>query len=217
MPTCLGSGLLPKLYSEFLPRYPGVVLDAHTSETCVDIVAGGYDVAIRVAQRLTDSTLTARRLATSPLVRRRAIVSAGARHTVASGGAGPASVSRLTAREAAERGWYFRAGNERFSVPIDFWAASVPICVARAACSGLGFVYLRSESSPTSCSTARCRSLPEFCRASKRGSMPCTPAARRPRTRQRSSISCATLADVRRHRVRALPRLDRWRLPTSGK
>jgi len=57
MPTCLGSGLLPKLYSEFLPRYPGIVLDAHTSETCVDIVAGGYDVAIRVAQRLTDSTL----------------------------------------------------------------------------------------------------------------------------------------------------------------
>jgi DNA-binding transcriptional LysR family regulator len=29
MPTCLGSALLPKLCSEFLPRYPGIVLDAH--------------------------------------------------------------------------------------------------------------------------------------------------------------------------------------------
>src|SRR6185295_13822846 len=68
MPTGLGSLLLPKLYTEFLNRYPDIVLDAHTSETCVDIVGGGYDIAIRIAQRLGDSTLTARRLATSPLV-----------------------------------------------------------------------------------------------------------------------------------------------------
>lgn len=68
VPTCLGATLLPKLYAAFAQRYPQIQLDAHTSETFVDIVAGGYDVAIRIAQRLTDSTLTAQRLITSPLV-----------------------------------------------------------------------------------------------------------------------------------------------------
>ena len=68
VPTCLGAVLLPKLHAEFAIRYPQIQLDAHTSESFVDVVAGGYDVVIRVAQRLTDSTLIARRLATSPLV-----------------------------------------------------------------------------------------------------------------------------------------------------
>jgi DNA-binding transcriptional LysR family regulator len=58
VPTCLGAALLPALYRDFSKRYPGIMLDAHTSERCVDIVAGGYDVVIRVAQKLTDSTLT---------------------------------------------------------------------------------------------------------------------------------------------------------------
>ena len=144
MPTCLGSALLPKVYSEFLPRYPGVVLDAHTSETCVDIVAGGYDVAIRVAQRLTDSTLTARRLATSPLV-----LAAAPSYLQERGmPSHPAELARhrclgLQRPKQPGTAWYFRASSERFSVPIDFWAVSdTNLALVRAACSGLGFVYL---------------------------------------------------------------------------
>lgn len=144
MPTCLGSALLPKVYSEFLPRHPGVVLDAHTSETCVDIVAGGYDVAIRVAQRLTDSTLTARRLATSPLVLAAAPSYLQERGTPSH----PAELARhrclgLQRPKQPGTAWYFRASSERFSVPIDFWAVSdTNLALVRAACSGLGFVYL---------------------------------------------------------------------------
>jgi DNA-binding transcriptional LysR family regulator len=144
MPTCLGSALLPKVYSEFLPRYPAVVLDAHTSETCVDIVAGGYDVAIRVAQRLTDSTLTARRLATSPLVLAAAPSYLQERGTPSH----PAELARhrclgLQRPKQPGTAWYFRASSERFSVPIDFWAVSdTNLALVRAACSGLGFVYL---------------------------------------------------------------------------
>jgi DNA-binding transcriptional LysR family regulator len=144
MPTCLGSALLPKLYSEFLPRYPGVVLDAHTSETCVDIVAGGYDVAIRVAQRLTDSTLTARRLATSPLVLAAAPSYLRERGTPSH----PAELAKhrclgLQHSKQPSAAWHFRSESERFSVPIDFWAASdTNLALVRAACSGLGFVYL---------------------------------------------------------------------------
>ncbi|HET9444632.1 MAG TPA: LysR family transcriptional regulator, partial [Steroidobacteraceae bacterium] len=143
MPTCLGSGLLPKLYSEFLPRYPGVVLDAHTSEACVDIVAGGYDVAIRVAQRLTDSTLTARRLATSPMV-------LAAAPTYLQERGAPSHPAELVRHRCLglqpkqpSASWCFRVRGERFSVPIEFWAVSdTNLALVRAACSGLGFVYL---------------------------------------------------------------------------
>ena len=196
MPTCLGSGLLPKLYSEFLPRYPGVVLDAHTSETCVDIVAGGYDVAIRVAQRLTRfdaDGAQARDFADG--ARRRAVVSAGARHAVASGGVGAASMSRLAAAEAAERqsgisaprasGSACRSISGPCRIPTWRW------CARPAA--GWGSSICRSASSPTSCSRARCRSCyPSSPRESRRGSTPCTPAACRPGTRRCSSTSCAT-------------------------
>lgn len=172
MPTCLGSGILPKLYSEFLPRYPGIVLDAHTSETCVDIVAGGYDVAIRVAQRLTDSTLTARRLATSPLVLA-AAPSYLQEHGVPSH---PAELARhrclgLQRPKQPNTAWYFRAESERFSVPIDFWAASdTNLALVRAACSGLGFVYLPLGVIANKLQHGALQIvLPEFCRGIEAG------------------------------------------------
>jgi DNA-binding transcriptional LysR family regulator len=172
MPTCLGSGLLPKLNSEFLPRYPGIVLDAHTSETCVDIVAGGYDVAIRVALRLTDSTLTARRLATSPMVLAAAPSYLKERGTPSH----PAELARhrclgLQRAKQPSIAWHFRAGSERFNVPIDFWAASdTNLALVRAACSGLGFVYL-----PLGVIANKLQQgvlqivLPEFCRGIEAG------------------------------------------------
>ena len=172
MPTCLGSGLLPKLYNEFLPRYPGIVLDAHTSETCVDIVAGGYDVAIRVAQRLTDSTLTARRIATSPLV----LAAAPAYLQERGIPAHPAELARhrclgLQRPKQPNAAWYFRAESERFSVPIDFWAVSdTNLALVRAACSGLGFVYLPLGVIANKLQHGALQIvLPEFCRGIEAG------------------------------------------------
>ena len=172
MPTCLGSGLLPKLNSEFLPRYPGIVLDAHTSETCVDIVAGGYDVAIRVALRLTDSTLTARRLATSPMVLAAAPSYLHDRGTPSH----PAELARhrclgLQRAKQPNTGWHFRAGSERFNVPIDFWAASdTNLALVRAACSGLGFVYVPLGVIANKLQQGALQIvLPEFCRGIEAG------------------------------------------------
>jgi DNA-binding transcriptional LysR family regulator len=172
MPTCLGSGLLPKLNSEFLPRYPGIVLDAHTSETCVDIVAGGYDVAIRVALRLTDSTLTARRLATSPMVLAAAPSYLQERGTPSH----PAELARhrclgLQRPRQPSASWHFRNGSERFSVPIDFWAASdTNLALVRAACSGLGFVYLPLGVIANKLQHGALQIvLPEFCRGIEAG------------------------------------------------
>jgi DNA-binding transcriptional LysR family regulator len=172
MPTCLGSALLPKLYSEFVTQYPGVVLDAHTSETCVDIVAGGYDVAIRVAQRLNDSTLTARRLATSPLV----LAAAPAYLREHGTPSHPGELARhrcLGLQRPKESGmaWYFRAHNERFSMPIVFWAVSdTNLALVRAACSGLGFVYLPRAVIANKLQQGALQAvLPDFCKGIEAG------------------------------------------------
>jgi DNA-binding transcriptional LysR family regulator len=57
--------LLPVL-SDFLKDYPELQVDMHLSNTIVDIVEGGFDIAIRDAS-LNDSTLIARKL--SPVKR----------------------------------------------------------------------------------------------------------------------------------------------------
>src|ERR1044071_3891436 len=172
MPTCLGAQLLPKLYEEFLPLPPRVLLDAHVSEAAVDIVAGGYDMVIRVAQRLTDSTLTARRLATSPLV-----LAAAPSYLQERGvPSHPAELARhrclgLQRAKQPSAAWYFRAESERFSVPIDFWAVSdTNLALVRAACSGLGFVYLPLGVIANKLQHGALQIvLPEFCRGIEAG------------------------------------------------
>jgi LysR family transcriptional regulator, regulator for bpeEF and oprC len=144
MPTCLASLLLPRLHADFLPRHPDVVPDAHASDACVDIVSGGYDVVFRVAQRLCDSTLTARRLATSPLV-----VAAApqylARHGVP---LHPSELARhqclgLQATRMAGSAWQFHHDGERLNVPVSLSLVSdTSLALVPAASAGLGFVYL---------------------------------------------------------------------------
>ena len=53
--------LLPAL-TDFLARYPGLNIDLKLSDTIVDLVEGGFDIAIRDAA-LKDSNLIARKLA----------------------------------------------------------------------------------------------------------------------------------------------------------
>jgi DNA-binding transcriptional LysR family regulator len=143
VPTCLGAALLPALYRDFSKRYPGIMLDAHTSERCVDIVAGGYDVVIRVAQKLTDSSLTARRLATSQLV-----VAAAPSYLAERGiPTHPTELSQhsclglATAKQQAV--WQFRTPNGRLSVPVAWSAVSDNnLALVVAACAGLGLLYV---------------------------------------------------------------------------
>jgi DNA-binding transcriptional LysR family regulator len=144
MPTCLVTHVLPKLHEEFLPQHARLQLDAHVSETAVDIVAGGYDVVIRIAQRLTDSTLTARRLATSPLV-----LAASPAHLLEHGM--PTNVTELPTRRCLGldscrqpgNAWQFRAGSRRFSVPVTLSMISdTYLTLVQAAVAGIGFIYV---------------------------------------------------------------------------
>ncbi|MDC3955089.1 LysR family transcriptional regulator [Polyangium jinanense] len=60
----VGTGILqfPSILRELHERYPRLVIELSLSEHRVDIVAEGYDVAIRVADTLEDSALVARRI-----------------------------------------------------------------------------------------------------------------------------------------------------------
>ncbi len=166
MPTCLGTQLLPKLYEEFLPQHPRVLLDAHVSETAVDIVAGGYDVVIRIAQRLTDSTLTARRLATSPLV-----LAASPSYLLEHGS--PSDVTDLTTRrclglQAGKQpgvAWQFRTATQRFSIPVNLSVMSdTNLSLVMAAEAGLGFIYVPQVVIAEQLQQGSLQSvLPEFC------------------------------------------------------
>ncbi len=68
MATSLAASLMPILMTEFQKNWPDVCLNVNTDERFVDIIGEGFDVAIRVAKKLNDSNLMARRLATSPEV-----------------------------------------------------------------------------------------------------------------------------------------------------
>jgi len=66
-PQDFGNIVLSELLAHFVPRYPQIRVDVRLTNARVDLVAEGFDLAIRAAPgALKDSTLTARRLGTSP-------------------------------------------------------------------------------------------------------------------------------------------------------
>lgn len=167
VPTCLGASLLPRLLEEFSVRYPAVELDAHTSEAFVDIVAGGYDVVIRVARKLTDSNLTAQRLATSPLV-----VAASPDYLETHGVPAHAKeLSRhaclgLRKRTGNDTVWQFSSPEGRISVPVTLACSTdTNLALVMAACAGQGFVYVPEAVIANELRRGALRAvLPEFCR-----------------------------------------------------
>jgi DNA-binding transcriptional LysR family regulator len=62
-PVDLGVLFLAEVVTRYTARYPAVSVDLHLTGRVVDLVAEGFDVALRVAARLEDSSLVVRRAA----------------------------------------------------------------------------------------------------------------------------------------------------------
>ena len=62
-PVDLGVLFLAEVLSRYTARYPGVSVDLHLTGRVVDLVGEGFDVALRVASKLEDSSLIVRRAA----------------------------------------------------------------------------------------------------------------------------------------------------------
>lgn len=62
-PVDLGALFLVEVVSRYTARYPAVSVDLHLTGRVVDLVGEGFDVALRVAPSLRDSTLVARKAA----------------------------------------------------------------------------------------------------------------------------------------------------------
>jgi DNA-binding transcriptional LysR family regulator len=60
-PVLFGSTFVAPALAEFIARYPRIEADLHGSDRPVDVVGGGFDLAIRIRE-LPDSSLKARRL-----------------------------------------------------------------------------------------------------------------------------------------------------------
>lgn len=144
VPTCIGAALLPRLIDEFAVRHPAVEIEAHSSEAFVDIVAGSYDVVIRVAQKLTDSNLTAQRLGTSPLV-----LAASPEYLDKHGT--PSHVRALSKHSClglrrtsgTDAVWRFMARDGGVNVPVTLASSTeTNLALVLTACRGLGFIYV---------------------------------------------------------------------------
>ena len=68
LPTSLGAALMPAINQEFLKKWPDIRMVIDFGEQFVDVIGKGFDAVIRLAAKLPDSRLTARRLATTPRV-----------------------------------------------------------------------------------------------------------------------------------------------------
>ncbi len=62
-PVDLGELFLSEVVTRYTARYPAVSVDLHLTGRVVDLVAEGFDVALRVAAKLQDSTLVVRKAA----------------------------------------------------------------------------------------------------------------------------------------------------------
>ncbi len=63
-PADLGAQLLSPIVLEYVRRYPEVEVELSLTNRSVDLVAEGFDVALRATARLSGSTLIAKKLAT---------------------------------------------------------------------------------------------------------------------------------------------------------
>ncbi|WP_312254139.1 LysR family transcriptional regulator [Stutzerimonas nitrititolerans] len=139
VPLTFGSHYIAPLVPAFSQRHPAVRVELGLNDSQVDLIDGGWDMAVRIG-RLADSTLQARRLADCPLV-----VCAAPAYLDERGV--PRKVADLTQHNclsytlSQSKDWAFgRDGNARVTVSGDLLANNGSALVA-AAVGGQGIIY----------------------------------------------------------------------------
>jgi DNA-binding transcriptional LysR family regulator len=137
-PLSFGATHLAPVLAELASRYPHLHVHAAYSDRYVDLVAGGFDVAIRVGI-LVDSNLVARRIATF-----RGGCVASPSYLAAHGE--PATPAALTGHECLMQGnetWHFVVDGKPFPVhPQGRFKADNGAALLSAALAGLGIAAL---------------------------------------------------------------------------
>lgn len=119
LPTSLGAALMPGFVQRFRSQWPRLTLNLNFDDRCADLIGGGFDLAIRIAPRLEDSSLCSKTLAST-----REILAASPGYLARFGT--PKHVSELKDHRCLELGrpirteavWRFVKGNEPIEVPL---------------------------------------------------------------------------------------------------
>lgn len=139
VPLTFGSRYIAPLVPAFSQRHPAVRVELGLNDSQVDLIDGGWDMAVRIG-RLADSTLQARRLADCPLV----VCAAPAyldERGVPRKVADLAQHNCLSYTLSQSKDWAFgRDGNARVTVSGDLLANNGSALVA-AAVGGQGIIY----------------------------------------------------------------------------
>lgn len=137
VPLMLGQLVLGALAAEFGRRYPAVELEVIAEDRYVDLIAEGYDVAIRVNPR-EDEMLVGRRIASDALV---VAAPPGMRRPRRARGSAPPSVPAVAMMHLADNGpWQV---SDRLEVMPDVrMRLSSLLMVRDAVCAGAGISLL---------------------------------------------------------------------------
>ena len=206
VPTSFGAGMMPSLIHDFRAKWPRLSLNLHFSDQNVDLVGGAYDVAIRLATRLEDSSLLSKRLGTT---REILVASPGylARHGT------PRHVNDLKSHRCLAIGssarsqvvWRFRGVRDQIEVPIDCaMTSNTDLALILAACMDEGILYTPELSVSGELARGRLQAiLPDFCDSRRRGIHAVYPN-RKPPAKVRAFIDFIEAA------LPALEAVDRW-------
>jgi DNA-binding transcriptional LysR family regulator len=141
VPVGMGLLHLTNMARELHALYPRLVIDISLSDHQVDIIAEGFDVAVRVAERLEPSALVARRIG-----RERMIVCASSTYIALHGE--PSLPQDLENHNCLRLGtlskqWTFRSGRQTIAVPISGSLMTDNIVMLRqATLDGIGIARL---------------------------------------------------------------------------
>ncbi len=172
VPSSLGASLMPALINRFHTTWPELKLSVHFEEAHVDLVAGSYDLAIRLAQKLADSTLISRRLGWT-----RKVLAASPGYIAKYGI--PTHIKELKDHRCLALGnavkthtkWRFSGPAGPVEIPVTFAvSANNHLALILAACLGNGILYIPQICISNELSQQRLQViLPEFNNTEKYG------------------------------------------------